>query len=64
MELLVVLLFGLVIVAGTATVRAVLKDGHGHLPQVRSYAPWMAGNLPSEPYASSRAWYVAGSQAQ
>ena len=36
MELLVVLLFGLVIVAGTATVRAMLKDGHGHTPVVRS----------------------------
>ena len=60
MELLVVLLFGLVIVAGTATVRAVLKDGHGHTPVVRSTESWNAGNLPSEPYSAPNAWYLPG----
>lgn len=56
MELLVVLLVALVIVAGTATVRATLTDGHGHTPEVRSREPWKAGNLPSERYGSSPAW--------
>ena len=60
MELFVVLLFGLVIAAGTATVRAVLKDGHGHHPVVRSTESWSAGNLPSEPFTSSLAWYLRG----
>ncbi|WP_144672844.1 hypothetical protein [Arthrobacter sp. U41] len=64
MELFVVLLFGLVIVAGTATVRAVLKDGHGHHPVVRSTEFWSAGNLPSEPFTSSLAWYLPGSRVQ
>ena len=64
MELFVVLLFGLVIAAGTATVRAVLKDGHGHTPVVRSTESWSAGNLPSEPFTSSLAWYLPGSRIQ
>ncbi|MCB5274785.1 hypothetical protein BJG92_02322 [Arthrobacter sp. SO5] len=51
MELLLILLLGIVLLAGTATVRAVLSDGRGHTPQVRSTASWTAGNLPSEPYA-------------
>lgn len=59
MELLVVLLFGLVI-AGTATVRAMLKDGHGHTPVVRSTESWSPGNLPSEPYISALTWYRPG----
>ena len=62
MELLVVLLFGLVIFTGTATVRAMLKDGHGHTPVVRSTESWSAGDLPSEPFASSLAWYLPGSR--
>lgn len=52
MELLLVLLFGIVLAAGTATVRAVLTDGRGHTPRIRSTAPWTAGDLPSEPYAT------------
>lgn len=60
MELLVVLLFGLAIAAGTATVRAMLKDGHGHTPVVRSTESWSAGNLPSEPYISALTWYRPG----
>ena len=64
MELLVVLLFGLVIIAGTATVRAVLKDGHGHTPKVRSTESWSAGSLPSEPFTSALSWYLPGSRAQ
>jgi hypothetical protein len=62
MEVLVVLLVGLLIVAGTATVRAMMTDGHGHTPTVRSKEPWKAGDLPSEPYISSLAWYLPGSQ--
>ena len=64
MELFVVLLFGLVITAGTATVRAMLKDGHGHTPEVRSTESWYAGNLPSEPYTSALAWYRPGARVQ
>lgn len=64
MELFVVLLLALVVVAGTATVRAVLKDGHGHHPVVRSNESWSAGNLPSEPFTSSLAWYLPGSRVQ
>jgi hypothetical protein len=52
MELFGLLLFGLWILI--ATVCAVLADGRGHTPDVRSTAPWSAGNLPSEPYASLR----------
>ena len=62
MELLLVLLVGLVLAAGTATVRAMTTDSHGHNPQVRSTESWYAGNLPSEPYTSSLAWYLPGSQ--
>jgi hypothetical protein len=53
MELFIVLLAGIALVSGGATFRAVLKDGHGHIPEVRSNASWTAGNLPSEPYAGS-----------
>jgi hypothetical protein len=48
MELLVILLLGLWVV--TATVRAVLNDGRGRTPKVRSHASWTAGDLPSVPY--------------
>jgi len=64
MELLSVLLFGLLIAAGTATVRAMVKDGHGHTPVVRSTESWSAGTLPSEPFTSSLAWYLPGSRVQ
>ncbi|MGY2743385.1 hypothetical protein [Arthrobacter sp. UYCu723] len=53
MALLIVLLAGIVLVSGGATFRAVLKDGHGHTPEVRSNAPWTAGSLPSEPYTAA-----------
>jgi hypothetical protein len=52
MELIGILLLGLWILS--VTVRAVLTDGRGHTPDVRSTAPWTAGNLPSAPYASPR----------
>ena len=64
MELLIVLLFGLLIAAGTATVRAMVRDGHGHTPVVRSTESWSAGTLPSEPFTSSLAWYLPGSHVQ
>ena len=52
MELLGILLLGLWVLS--VTVRALLTDGRGHTPDIRSTAPWTAGNLPSEPYASPR----------
>jgi hypothetical protein len=52
MELLIIVFVGLWIV--TATVRSVLNDGRGHTPNVRSHAPWNAGDLPSDPYAAPR----------
>ena len=53
MEMLVALIAGIVLVSGGATFREVLKDGHGHTPEVRSNAKWTAGDLPSEPYAGA-----------
>ena len=35
-----------------ATILTVRRDGRGHTPPVRSTSSWMAGDLPSEPYAS------------
>ena len=52
MELLGLLLLGLWVLI--ATVCAVLADGRGRTPDVRSTAPWSAGNLPNEPYAALR----------
>jgi hypothetical protein len=52
MELLGILLFVLWILI--VTISAVLTDGRGGTPDIRSTAPWSAGNLPSEPYASVR----------
>ncbi|MDF9751515.1 hypothetical protein [Arthrobacter sp. ES3-54] len=54
MEFAAILLAGLVVYAAVATIVAVFRDGRGHTPPVRSTRPWMAGNLPSEPYASLR----------
>ncbi|WP_181762562.1 MULTISPECIES: hypothetical protein [unclassified Pseudarthrobacter] len=48
MELLGLLLFVLWVLI--TTVCTVLADGRGHTPNVRSTAPWTAGDLPSEPY--------------
>lgn len=52
MELLGLLLFVLWVLI--ATVCTILADGRGRTPEIRSGAPWSAGNLPSEPYASLR----------
>ncbi len=52
MELLGLLLFVLWVLI--ATICTILADGRGHTPDIRSGAPWSAGNLPSEPYASFR----------
>jgi hypothetical protein len=54
MEFAALLLAGLMVYAVAATFVAVFRDGRGHTPPVRSTRPWMAGNLPSEPYASLR----------
>ena len=63
MELLVILLFGLWVRRRTATVRAVLTDGRGHTPDVRSTD--RGRREPSQrTLRIARAWYVAGSQAQ
>jgi hypothetical protein len=48
------LLAGLMVYAAVATIVAVIRDGRGHTPPVRSTRSWTAGNLPSEPYASLR----------
>ena len=53
MEMLVVLIAGIVLFSGGATFRTVLKDGHGHTPEVRSNTTWTAGDLPSEPYSGA-----------
>jgi hypothetical protein len=53
MELLIIiLLVGLWVVG--ATVRAVLSDGRGHTPGVRSTEGWHAGRLPSVPFSEAR----------
>lgn len=54
MDFAAILLAGLLVFAAVSTVVAVFRDGRGHTPPVRSTRPWMAGNLPSEPYASLR----------
>ena len=53
MEVIAVLLAGSALVAIPGTFVAMLRDGRGHTPEVRSAEPWTAGNLPSEPYASA-----------
>jgi hypothetical protein len=53
MELLMILIGGTSVVAAAATVRALLTDGRGHTPDVRSTAPWTAGDLPSQPYSEA-----------
>ena len=54
MEFAAILLLALMVYAAVATIVAVVRDGRGHTPPVRSISPWTAGNLPSEPYASLR----------
>lgn len=51
MEILVVLFGGLILLTVIGTFVAIRRDGHGHIAEVRSNAPWQAGNLPSEPYS-------------
>jgi hypothetical protein len=54
---IVVVLIILAIIAAVAviaTVRAVLRDGRGHVPIEPSQQPWTAGNLPSQPYSLIR----------
>lgn len=54
---IVVVLIVLAIIAAVAvvaTVRAVLRDGRGHVPIEPSQRPWTAGNLPSQPYSLIR----------
>jgi flagellar basal body-associated protein FliL len=54
---IVVVLIILAIIAAVAviaTVRAVLRDGRGHVPVEPSQQPWTAGNLPSQPYSLIR----------
>ena len=53
MEVIAVLLAGSALVAIPGTFVAILRDGRGHTPEVRSAEPWKAGTLPSEPYASA-----------
>ena len=60
MEVLIALLAGTMLVAIPGALRSVLKDGRGDTPKVRSTEPWKAGNLPSEPYSTSNAWYLPG----
>lgn len=60
MEVLTVLLAGTILVGVPSTLLAVLRDGRGHTPDVRSREPWKAGNLPSEPYSVSRSGYLPG----
>lgn len=52
MEFAAILLVALVVYAAVATIVAVVRDGRGHTPPVRSIRPWSAGDLPSEPYAA------------
>jgi hypothetical protein len=53
MELLVIIVLAGLWVAG-ATVRAVLDDGHGRTPSVRSTEEWHVGRLPSVPFSEAR----------
>jgi hypothetical protein len=60
MEVLAVLVAGTILVAVPRTLLAVLRDGRGHTPEVRSAESWKAGDLPSDPYAARNAWYLPG----
>ena len=51
MEVLAVLFAGTMLVAVPRTLLTVLRDGRGHIPEVRSTEPWKADDLPSEPYS-------------
>ncbi|HET6240507.1 MAG TPA: hypothetical protein VFD99_00775 [Arthrobacter sp.] len=62
MEALTILLAGTILVGVPSTLIAVLRDGRGHTPKIRSTEPWKAGNLPSEPYSVSGAWYLPGAR--
>jgi hypothetical protein len=49
-----VILAVIAVVAIAATVRAVLREGRGHVPAEPSQRPWTAGTLPSQPYSLIR----------
>jgi hypothetical protein len=53
MEVLAVLVAGTILFAVPRTLVTVLRDGRGHLPEIRSTEPWKAGDLPSEPYSAA-----------
>jgi hypothetical protein len=53
MEVLAVLLAGAMLFVVPRTLITVLRDGRGHIPEVRSTEPWKAGDLPSEPYSAA-----------
>lgn len=54
MEILVAFIVIIVLLAAAATVSAVLSDGRGHLPPVRSERDWRALDLPSSAYWTLR----------
>ncbi|WAH96578.1 hypothetical protein [Arthrobacter sp. MMS18-M83] len=54
MEIVGILVFIILVITAAATVSAVLRDGRGHLPPVRSEEPWTAKELPSTPYWTLR----------
>lgn len=58
MELVVAVLGVMAVAAAFQTIRAVVNDGKGHLPRVRSHYPWTFESLPSEEY--SRYWSTVG----
>jgi hypothetical protein len=51
MELFIIIALAGLWVAG-ATLRAILTDGRGHTPSVRSTDDWRAGRLPSVPFSA------------
>ena len=53
MEVLAVLIAGTMLFAVPRTLMTVVRDGRGHIPEVRSEEPWKAGDLPSEPYSTA-----------
>jgi hypothetical protein len=53
MELFIIIALAGLWVAG-ATLRAILTDGRGHTPSVRSTEDWRAGRLPSVPFSEAR----------
>ncbi|WP_162943697.1 hypothetical protein [Arthrobacter celericrescens] len=54
MEILVAFIVIIVLLAIAATISAVLRDGRGHIPPVRSERDWRALDLPSSAYWTMR----------